>query len=31
MIGRILRKRGFARTGTHQARYWNAVIYQDRT
>lgn len=31
MIGRILRKRGFSRTGTHQARYWNAVIYQDRT
>lgn len=31
MIGRILRKRGFSRTGSHQARYWNAVIYQDRT
>lgn len=31
MIGRILRKRGFSRTGMHQARYWNAVIYQDRT
>lgn len=31
MIGRILRKRGFSRTGIHQARYWNAVIYQDRT
>lgn len=31
MIGRILRKRGFSRTGAHRARYWNAVIYQDRT
>jgi len=28
MIGRQLRKRGFSRTGIHQARYWNAVIYQ---
>jgi broad specificity phosphatase PhoE len=28
MIGRQLRKRGFIRTGSHQARYWNAVIYQ---
>jgi broad specificity phosphatase PhoE len=31
MVGRVLRKRGFSRTGMHQARYWNAVIYQDRT
>lgn len=31
MIGRILRKRGFSRTGSHQARYWNAVIYRDKT
>lgn len=28
MIGRQLRRRGFLRTGTHQARYWNAVIYE---
>jgi broad specificity phosphatase PhoE len=30
MIGRQLRKRGFARTGNHQARYWNTVIYERR-
>ena len=30
MIGRQLRKRGFDRTGTHQARYWNTVVYEDR-
>ncbi len=30
MIGRQLRKRGFARTGIHQARYWNTVIYEKR-
>jgi len=28
MIGRVLRKRGFRRTGSHQARYWNTVIYE---
>jgi broad specificity phosphatase PhoE len=28
MIGRILRKRGFRRTGSHRIRFWNAVIYQ---
>jgi broad specificity phosphatase PhoE len=28
MIGRILRKRGFSRTGSHRVRYWNAVIYE---
>jgi broad specificity phosphatase PhoE len=28
MIGRILRQRGFTRTGAHRARYWNAVIYR---
>ena len=28
MIGRILRQRGFTRTGAHRAHYWNAVIYQ---
>jgi broad specificity phosphatase PhoE len=27
MIGRELRRRGFLRTGTHRARYWNTVIY----
>ena len=30
MIGRQLRKRGFRRAGTHQARYWNTVIYEDK-
>ena len=30
MIGRQLRKRGFVRTGIHQARYWNTVIYEDK-
>ena len=28
MIGRQLKKRGFTRTGLHQARYWNTVIYE---
>jgi len=28
MIGRHLRQRGFVRQGTHQARYWNTVIYE---
>jgi broad specificity phosphatase PhoE len=28
MIGRVLRKRGFRRSGTHRARFWNAVIYE---
>jgi broad specificity phosphatase PhoE len=28
MIGRELRRRGFARSGSHQARYWNTVIYE---
>ena len=27
MIGRQLRKRGWTRSGSHQVRYWNAVIY----
>ena len=27
MIGRQLRRRGFVKRGTHQARYWNTVIY----
>ena len=29
MIGRQLLKRGFRSTGTHQARYWNTVIYEN--
>jgi len=28
MIGRQLARRGFRRTGIHQARYWNTVIYE---
>ncbi|HWA04446.1 MAG TPA: histidine phosphatase family protein [Rhizomicrobium sp.] len=28
MIGRQLRLRGFVRSGSHRARYWNAVIYE---
>jgi broad specificity phosphatase PhoE len=27
MIGRVLKKRGFSRTGSHRVRYWNEVIY----
>jgi broad specificity phosphatase PhoE len=27
MIGRVLKKRGFSRTGAHRVRFWNAVIY----
>lgn len=30
MIGRRLLRQGFTRTGTHQARYWNTVIYEER-
>ena len=30
MIGRVLLKRGFQRTGSHQARYWNTVIYEKK-
>jgi broad specificity phosphatase PhoE len=30
MIGRQLLRRGFARTGSHQARYWNTVIYESK-
>jgi broad specificity phosphatase PhoE len=30
MIGRVLRQRGFLRTGSHRALYWNAVIYERR-
>jgi broad specificity phosphatase PhoE len=28
MIGRVLRLRGFHRSGAHRVRYWNAVIYE---
>jgi len=28
MIGRQLKRRGFRRTGSHQARYWNTVLYE---
>jgi len=28
LIGRELRKRGFQKTGTHKARYWNDVVYE---
>ncbi len=27
LIGRVLRARGFAQTGTHRAKFWNAVVY----
>ena len=30
MIGRRLKARGFVRTGSHQARYWNTVIYEKK-
>jgi broad specificity phosphatase PhoE len=30
MIGRILRRRGFTRTGSHRVRFWNAVVYERR-
>jgi broad specificity phosphatase PhoE len=28
MIGRELRRRGFRKSGSHAARFWNAVIYE---
>jgi len=28
MIGRELRRRGFVKSGSHRARYWNAVVYE---
>jgi broad specificity phosphatase PhoE len=32
LIGRELRRRGFAKSGSHRARFWNAVIYtRERT
>jgi len=30
MIGRQLVKRGFHRTGSHKARYWNTVTYEKK-
>jgi broad specificity phosphatase PhoE len=30
MIGRVLRRRGFARTGAHRVRFWNTVTYERR-
>lgn len=30
MIGHVLRKDGWRRRGSHRARYWNAVIYEER-
>lgn len=27
LLGRELRRRGFHKTGTHRARFWNAVVY----
>jgi broad specificity phosphatase PhoE len=30
MIGRRLKRRGFVRTGRHQARYWNTVVYESK-
>ncbi|HEX3430674.1 MAG TPA: histidine phosphatase family protein [Rhizomicrobium sp.] len=31
LIGRELRRRGFAKSGSHRARFWNAVIYDRKT
>jgi hypothetical protein len=28
LIGGVLRHRGFAKTGSHRAQYWNAVVYE---
>lgn len=28
LIGGVLRRRGFVQTGSHRARYWNAVVYE---
>jgi broad specificity phosphatase PhoE len=28
MIGRVLKKRGFARMGSHRVRFWNVVTYE---
>jgi broad specificity phosphatase PhoE len=31
LIGRELRRRGFAKSGSHRARFWNAVVYERKT
>ncbi|MBV9992071.1 MAG: histidine phosphatase family protein [Alphaproteobacteria bacterium] len=31
MIGRELRRRGFVKTGSHRAKYWNDVVYERRS
>jgi hypothetical protein len=28
LIGRVLKRRGFVKRGSHRARYWNSVIYE---
>ncbi|MBV9549525.1 MAG: histidine phosphatase family protein [Alphaproteobacteria bacterium] len=28
MIGRVLKRRGFVKRGSHRARYWNSVTYE---
>ncbi len=30
LIGRELKRRGFRKSGTHRAKYWNAVIYENK-
>jgi broad specificity phosphatase PhoE len=30
LIGRELKRRGFKQTGSHRARYWNAVVYETK-
>jgi broad specificity phosphatase PhoE len=30
LIGRQLRRRGFRKSGSHRAKFWNAVIYEKR-
>ena len=31
LLGRELRRRGFTKSGSHRARFWNAVIYAQKT
>lgn len=30
LIGRELKRRGFRKSGTHRAKYWNAVVYEKK-
>ncbi len=30
MIGRVLTQRGFVKQGSHRARYWNTVVYEQK-